>query len=494
VNIREELVRGAVHHAFELRGQDGFAEACARVVHLDAIAPLIEHADAIREADELLARRDQARADFLALIRDTDRRGSSYPRRPRLLPDLLTEEEHGYLGAMTGTRSLDGDPGPEDRPLPLEPGTPAPSKDDAPFRGLIHDEALALELPPERYLVNDLIPVGGVGTIAGVPETHKTFVAQATAVRVARGAGEILGCPVAQAGRVGSFWQDDATREELERIKLFERVHAGPSGLALWWFLNLGLELPRDLDRLRATIDELRLDLVILDSFYNVATTVDLKDEGAERIVALLKLRIADATGCTVLIVDHMPWATEANRQRLRAYGGVFKNAATRFGIYIDAVGTNLHVEARGNNIVGFKKTPAYWDADTLELRLVDIQHADEEELDERVLTYVTDHPGEPQKTIEGEVEGGRESIRKALERLASHELLAKGPGRYPRGKYWYPASHYALHSPGDTQATLGDYSPELSQAHVSPDSPAPYRGASRPATPCAADQNEASA
>ena len=55
-----------------------------------------------------------------------------------------------------------------------------------------------------------------------------------------------------------------------------------------------------------------------------------------------------------------MPWATDANRQRLRAYGGVFKNAATRFGIYIDANGKNLSIEARGNNIRGFKKRAAY--------------------------------------------------------------------------------------------------------------------------------------
>jgi hypothetical protein len=72
MTVRDELVRGAVYHAFELKGQDGFAEACARVVHVHAIAPLIEHADAIREAEELIARRNQARVDLVALLRETD--------------------------------------------------------------------------------------------------------------------------------------------------------------------------------------------------------------------------------------------------------------------------------------------------------------------------------------------------------------------------------------------------------------------------------------
>ena len=117
--------------------------------------------------------------------------------------------------------------------------------------------------------------------------------------------------------------------------------------------------------------------------------------------------------GCTVLIVDHMPWATEENRKRLRSYGDVFKGAATRFGIYIDAEGKRLSVEVRGNNIRGFKKTPAYWDEERLELRLVDVAKVDVDQLDERVHEYVTEHPGASQKEIEEGVEGGRDSIRK---------------------------------------------------------------------------------
>jgi AAA domain len=346
-----------------------------------------------------------------------------------------------------------------------------------PFSALTHSQVLALEFEEERFLIEHLIPAGAVGTIAGVPETHKSFLAQAIHVRCGGGAGEIFGCQVAGKIRSGYFWQDDSRREEAERVKFYESVHAAAEGAALWWFLNPGIALPEDIGRLRATVERYRLELLILDSFYSVVHGIDLRDKEAEQIILLLKRDIADPTGCTVLIVDHMPWATDTNRSRLRGYGGVHKGAAIRFGIYIDAEGKKLYVEARGNNIKGFKKTPAYWDADNLELRLVDPVQVDHDELDQRVLAYVTGHPGATSKSVEDDVDGGRESIRKALERLASNELVAKGPGRRPRGNYWYPANHAALQSPGDNQATLGDISPGLSQGQLSPESPAPRRG-----------------
>ena len=285
----------------------------------------------------------------------------------------------------------------------------------APFVGRSHTEVLALELPPERYLVADLIPIGAVGTIAGVPETHKSWLAQAIAVRVARGEGEILGCEVASSGPVGYFWEDDSTREEAERVKLFESVDASPKDLPLTWYLNEGLRLPADFGRLRATVEQCGLVLVILDSFYNVAAVDDLKDAGPERLVAQLKREVADPTGTTVLIVDHMPWATDSDPGRLRAYGGVFKGAATRFGIYVDAEGKKLWIEARGNNVRGFRRTPAYWDADALELKLVDTtaQEEDEEDLDRRVYEFVDGHPGSSQSKVRGGVSGAtKASIR----------------------------------------------------------------------------------
>lgn len=248
-----------------------------------------------------------------------------------------------------------------------------------PIEGLTHAQVLALELPAQRYLVDDLIPIGSAGTIAAVPESHKSWLAQAIAVRVAAGQGWILNHKVTTKSNVGYFWQDDSMREEAERVQAFEEAHAQPADLPVTWFLNPGLELPRDLNRIRSTIEHHQLGLIVLDSLYNFLPGVDLKDDAPEKIIAQLKVAICDPTDCTVLVVDHMGWANEA-RTRNRSYGGVFKNAATRFGIYIDIINEKIHIEARGNNITGFKGL-AYWDKTSLELKIVAGSETAEEDL-----------------------------------------------------------------------------------------------------------------
>ena len=413
------------------------------------------------------------------IVADRDEIGERHARQVRdslAAVGVVAEVVQALEGSDASDHLAAGHPLEEFEPIDLGPA----EDDKTPFVGLSHDEVLKLKFEGERQLVDELVEAGVLGVIAGIPETYKSWVAQAITIGIARGEGEILGRRVVAQGNTGYFWQDDSRRNEAERIQTFERVRANPAGLPVRWFLNEGLELPRDVERLRATVKEHTLCLVVIDSFYNVALA-DLKDRDAGQIVAALKAQVCDPTGCTVLIVDHMPWATDSNRSRLRTYGDVFKGAAARFGIYIDAERTKLYVEARGNNVRGFKRTPAYWDAEALELRLVDKDEVDEEELDGRVLEYVTGHPGAVTKTVEDEVEGGRESIRKSLERLASHKLLASGPGRHPRGKYWYPANHEGLHSPGEWLAIPGDMSPGPLQGLQSPDSPTPRRGGESP-------------
>jgi hypothetical protein len=171
-----------------------------------------------------------------------------------------------------------------------------------PFAGLTNEHVLALTFDDERQLVEDLVEAGVVGVVAGVPETHKSWVAQAIAVGVARGEGEVLGCRIVHHGAVGYFWQDDSRRNEAERVQLYSRRHELAAGLPVTWFLNEGLQLPRDLQRLRATVERDELVLVVLDSFYNVATGADLKDRDAGEIFAALKSDVCDETGCTALV------------------------------------------------------------------------------------------------------------------------------------------------------------------------------------------------
>jgi hypothetical protein len=237
------------------------------------------------------------------------------------------------------------------------------------FVGFSYAEALARELPPVQELVEGLIEAGTVGTLAGLPETHKSFLAVEVANKVAAGIGTVLGRDVVGSGPVGYWWQDDSEAKELARIKDYAARH-GFGDEPVRWYLNAGMRLPSDIDELRAEVEREQQTLVVLDSLYNFLSGVGMKDEEAADVLARLKAEVCDPTGVTVLIVDHTPWPSEANRGQRRAYGSVFKAAAIRWGVYLDREGAQLHVAASGNNITGFARTQALFDSETLQVRL----------------------------------------------------------------------------------------------------------------------------
>jgi hypothetical protein len=358
--------------------------------------------------------------------------------------------------------------------LELEEEPPTPAE---PFRGLSHADVLDLRFEAGRHLIAELVELGTVGVIAGVPETHKSHVAQAIACAVALGDGQVLGRAVeVEAAPVGVFWQDDSRRNEAERVQTLSAARELPRELPVRWHLNEGLVLPRDIDRLRATVELRGYVLVVLDSFYNFVTGtgegISLKDEAAAEIVVALKREVSDATGCTVLIVDHAPWPSESNRGQRRAYGSVLKSAAIRWAIFLERQGSKLYVSASGNNIRGLPRTPVLWDEEEHELRLVATgvdEAADQEALEWLVDFVEREHAKDARGVPRGEAEEafheahgghGRNRARRVITaqlelaetlaadpfeaaRTGESELrLARGTGETKHGVYLYPAAH----------------------------------------------------
>jgi hypothetical protein len=241
---------------------------------------------------------------------------------------------------------------------------------------------------------------------------------------------------------------------------------------------------------LRATVEHHGFVLVVLDSVYNFTTELDLKDRDVGALYARLKAEVCDPTGCTVALVDHMPWKTDSNRSRLRSYGDVFKNAAVRAGLYIDADGAKLWVEARGNSIRGFKRTPAYWDDEALELRLVDTTRQDEadDELDARVLEWLTANPGKRATNAVREATKARDTrVNESLERLRASARVQDfgrdgGPwsGRRGAARYWIAGVHAESRSAHLFGPTLADVGAGHSCDNLGP-APIGGRGSSRP-------------
>jgi AAA domain len=281
--------------------------------------------------------------------------------------------------------------------------------------------------------------------VAGLPFARKSWAALELAHKVAAGRGEVFArCPIVRSGPVVYVWQDDSLSKELERLQLYASRHEHPDGLPLRFLLNEGVQLPTDVDELAGLIETEGAVLLVVDSLYNaLAPTVKLKEEEVAVVLAQIKAGICDRTGATVCLVDHAPWPTEGNRGQRRAYGSVFKTAAVRWSIHLEADAkddTCLHVEASGNNVAGFRRTPAIWNEDALEIRLLDVERVSEEELDEQVLAWVCEHPGMSTKKVAEGVGKRRENVVGSLERLgtlsrvlskASRELGRPGTGRY---------------------------------------------------------------
>ncbi len=93
----------------------------------------------------------------------------------------------------------------------------------------------------------------------------------------------MLDRPVIAGGPVGYCWQDDSTRNEAERVQTYARVHETSRDLPLRWFLNEGLLLPRDLARLRATIEQHKSCSSCSTRSTTSPSSLDLKDREAGR-------------------------------------------------------------------------------------------------------------------------------------------------------------------------------------------------------------------
>lgn len=96
--------------------------------------------------------------------------------------------------------------------------------------GLSHAEVLALEVPATHQLVENLVEAGTVGTVAALPEMHKSWLAVELAHKVAAG-GNVLGrCAVLERGPVGYWWQDDSEETSFAayrpRVRRFARGEA----------------------------------------------------------------------------------------------------------------------------------------------------------------------------------------------------------------------------------------------------------------------------
>lgn len=333
-------------------------------------------------------------------------------------------------------------------------------------------DALNEQIPEITEYVDGVLEAGVLADIVGLPYLHKTAIALELAVKVARGSGWFLGQhEIVKQAPVAYLWADDSRARELERVQKYSEIH-NLRELPIGLYLNPGLTLPKDLATIKGEIRKHGYRLVIFDSLYNFCPGIDWsKDHAAVTgLYAALKRICDEIEGLTIVLVDHAAKPSDGNRGRAAghtSFGSIFKAASVRCTIAVEKAEGKLSVSATGNNVRGFERSPAYWNQDELEVRLVDNDDrelAEDEmtELDTTVLDYVKRNPGKSGSKIATGVKRRKRDVSGSLRRLAEAGLAIDDlgsssmlPGTTPDGADDTSAS--GSHEPGNHSGTVPD-------------------------------------
>ena len=144
------------------------------------------------------------------------------------------------------------------------------------------------EFPPARWLVQNLIPLGGLTALTGAPASFKTFLTQALATSVMTGVPFLSHFPTTK-GKVLIIDQENQLRLIKER---FGHLHAEASDNI--FFLSqegIKIDAKEDIDRLQTVVQEINPVLVVMDSLVrfhrgeeNSAKDMSLFFEAAQRL------------------------------------------------------------------------------------------------------------------------------------------------------------------------------------------------------------------
>lgn len=205
------------------------------------------------------------------------------------------------------------------------------------------------DIPPRpldaRWLVEPLFAAGGVGILGGLPKSLKTWLAAELALAVAAG-GQALGRFAArQQGPVLVFAAEDGgpdMRRRFEAVALARGVELAKVPVLWLDLIELHLDDPRQLQRLRATVARLKPRLLVLDPFVRLVARID--ENSAQEVSAVLgALRALQREHeVAVLVVHHM-------RKSPAPHPGQALRGSGDFAAWMDS---GLYLVRRGGDLI----------------------------------------------------------------------------------------------------------------------------------------------
>jgi len=205
-------------------------------------------------------------------------------------------------------------------------------------------QALDVQPPEQRWLIEDLWAAEAVGIVGGEPKCGKSFLALDVAVAVASGALCLRRFRPARTGRVLLFAAEDAlhvVRARLVGIAQAAGVAFETLDIQVITAPTVRLDLPEDQQRLRETVALLRPTLLVLDPFVRLHRI----DENAAAEVAPVLAYLRDLERhfhTAVLLVHH------ARKGAGHARAGQALRGSSELHAWGDS---NLYLRRRGDTL-----------------------------------------------------------------------------------------------------------------------------------------------
>ena len=205
-------------------------------------------------------------------------------------------------------------------------------------------QALDVQPPEQRWLIEDLWAAEAVGIVGGEPKCGKSFLALDVAVAVASGAPCLRRFRPARTGRVLLFAAEDAlhvVRARLVGIAQAAGVAFETLDIQVITAPSVRLDLPEDQHRLRETVALLRPTLLVLDPFVRLHRI----DENAAAEVApvLAYLRELERHFHTAVLLVH-----HARKGAGHARAGQALRGSSELHAWGDS---NLYLRRRGDTL-----------------------------------------------------------------------------------------------------------------------------------------------
>jgi hypothetical protein len=192
-----------------------------------------------------------------------------------------------------------------------------------------------------KWIVPDIIARQAIGFIAGLPETMKTWLTIDLAIECARGGGMWLGRFPTESAKVLFIDQERFKGETQRRFRaVIAAKGIDPKDLGSNLQIRCGTTTRINLDHsyqaFRNELEEIRPDIVIVDSFATFHTTEENNRGEIQAVLERVK-QLRNDFGCTFIFIDHeskIAFSDKDNQVQPSAFrmaGSVGKPAAAEF-------------------------------------------------------------------------------------------------------------------------------------------------------------------